>query len=308
MDDNEDLDTPPPSTAQSKKKTPVKKHVTHKKKVVEEPVQDIQAMDDDDNDDFGLTVESTTMMRGGGSQNSSGSPQMNQSSSPRTKKNEENDNATPMIIMNSSRPKKDDYSNVQNDWAQPMVTAPTTITKRIINTNNNNFPTIGTTVYVCIDHDCDGLVAPVSVVVANSINEAYQVFDSLLLRSGFKSSDEKKYNLKDIDITEPRAYILSARGNGPVNDIGGYEGGSNALRMARLKVYTCTDHFSKYPVPAVSLVVANDRNSATLLLNAELKRVNCEDYNSHAYTINELDTSNPNAFILSTGTWVPVNK
>lgn len=68
-----------------------------------------------------------------------------------------------------------------------------------------------------------------------------------------------------------------------------------------MKVFTCNDHNGYWPVGTASVIVAEDKDVATRLLDVALKDKKLKPSELEAYTLVELDTRNPGAFILNDG-------
>ena len=65
-----------------------------------------------------------------------------------------------------------------------------------------------------------------------------------------------------------------------------------------MKVYTCIDHNTHYPVGGASIVIAEDKKRAKQLLNKELKEHGLEP---NDYSLQEIDISIAHAIVLNDG-------
>lgn len=68
-----------------------------------------------------------------------------------------------------------------------------------------------------------------------------------------------------------------------------------------MKIFTCTDHDSHYPVGVASVIVAKDRREAKRLLDAELVAEGLKPWKEEKYTLEELPLHYKHAVILNNG-------
>jgi hypothetical protein len=66
-----------------------------------------------------------------------------------------------------------------------------------------------------------------------------------------------------------------------------------------MKIYTCTDHEGHWPVGVCSVIVANSEEEAAKLLAIELHKHGL--HKNKPFTLQELDTTSPRAFVLRDG-------
>lgn len=66
-----------------------------------------------------------------------------------------------------------------------------------------------------------------------------------------------------------------------------------------MKVWTCTDHDTMYPVGGASVVIAENESEARLLLDKELRENGCNP--DKGYTLQEVDLSKAQAIVLNNG-------
>jgi hypothetical protein len=68
-----------------------------------------------------------------------------------------------------------------------------------------------------------------------------------------------------------------------------------------LKIFYCIDHNGHWPVGVASLIVAETKEQAQALLDAELVSRYLKPYSEEPYTLIELDTSVPGVTVLRDG-------
>ena len=76
---------------------------------------------------------------------------------------------------------------------------------------------------------------------------------------------------------------------------------SNGEEEEPYKTFICTDHHTIFPLGASSVVIAYDHKHAIRQLDKELKKQGFMTYEEKPYTIVEINTFEPRAYILSTG-------
>lgn len=68
-----------------------------------------------------------------------------------------------------------------------------------------------------------------------------------------------------------------------------------------MRVFTCIDHDSHWPVGCSSVIAANDETEATRLLDDELKKCGLRTSAAAPYTLIELSLDAPKAVVLNDG-------
>jgi hypothetical protein len=69
----------------------------------------------------------------------------------------------------------------------------------------------------------------------------------------------------------------------------------------KMKLYTCTNHDSHYPVGCASVVLATNKGHAKRLLDKALTEENLKPHSEHPYTFEEIDMSVAHAVVLVNG-------
>ena len=67
-----------------------------------------------------------------------------------------------------------------------------------------------------------------------------------------------------------------------------------------MKIFTCTDHDNQW-VGVASVIIANNKGHAKMLLDQELINKHLKPYAESPYTLTELDINKPQAIILQDG-------
>lgn len=70
-----------------------------------------------------------------------------------------------------------------------------------------------------------------------------------------------------------------------------------------MRIFTCTDHDTFYPVGAASVVIADDEEMARRLLDSALIARGLKPSSESSYTINEILETAPCAVILVDGNY-----
>lgn len=65
-----------------------------------------------------------------------------------------------------------------------------------------------------------------------------------------------------------------------------------------MRVFTCKDHEGLWPVPTASVIVAENKEQAFLMLKKELESLGIKD---DKFTLQELDVTEPSVIVLSNG-------
>lgn len=73
--------------------------------------------------------------------------------------------------------------------------------------------------------------------------------------------------------------------------------------MEKLKIFVCTDHDGFWLVGVASVIVAKDKRRARTLLNEALKVRGLKTSKDESFTLEELDVSVEDAFILMDGNY-----
>ena len=63
-------------------------------------------------------------------------------------------------------------------------------------------------VFYCTNHDSHYPVGAASVVVAQNQKAAKKLLDDLLTSDGLKPSSKEPYDLTELDLTKPEAFLL----------------------------------------------------------------------------------------------------
>lgn len=71
-----------------------------------------------------------------------------------------------------------------------------------------------------------------------------------------------------------------------------------AAKRPRLGVYACKKHDAGFPMPGMSVVVADSEDAARALLDDQLKREGLMPYAQKPYDIAAIDVSTPRAYML----------
>lgn len=69
------------------------------------------------------------------------------------------------------------------------------------------------------------------------------------------------------------------------------------------KVFICQDHDSFYPTGVASVIIAANIGQAKRLLNNELIRIGLKPFNKKPYTLQELNLSKSEAYIINDGNY-----
>jgi hypothetical protein len=178
-------------------------------------------------------------------------------------------------------------------------------------------------IFTCKNHHTTLGHYPATVVVARTADDAVRVLDLELKKMGFHTSTQTPYKLEYIDLEcVPRGEVMSFSG-GTTKTVGtfitlpepgfrpelGFRPGSESRPADRppkgtfghTKLFTCTDHYSKYPVAPASYVVARDAFEAIKHLDKLFTQVGGKAMDHFPYTLNEISLTRPGAYILFSG-------
>jgi hypothetical protein len=160
-------------------------------------------------------------------------------------------------------------------------------------------------VYVCTDHQTLGNspLNPASVIFAPNEESAIRALDAELARHGLAPFEEHKYTLTEVNMTTPRAYILSLLATASDNQYKHFAQEQDYEDDDPLSLFICRSHWSAFPYPGISIVVAPNKIAATNILDNALIAAGGKPSTVHPY---ELDPTNHDrddigAIILSSG-------
>lgn len=158
--------------------------------------------------------------------------------------------------------------------------------------------------FFCIDHyNGDNNFNPFSIVIADTEKKAKELLKNKIdevykNRNSGKESVDGAFSLVRIDMFVKNARIISCfpkkifikKDKTPV-----------ILETNQLKLFSCTDHYSKHPYPGISFVVAKDEAEAKVILTELLSENFGNNIPQKTMTLKEIPLSTQSAFILYEG-------
>jgi hypothetical protein len=135
-------------------------------------------------------------------------------------------------------------------------------------------------VYICTDHQTlnGSPLTPASIVFAPDEDTAKDVLDNELVKRDLLPFKDYKYTLREVNMTIPKAYILSlldsrdedAKRQQQYKQFTPEISDQDYSDGESLSIFVCRNHWSDFPYPGISIVVAPNKDAATNILDQAL--------------------------------------
>lgn len=228
------------------------------------------------------------------------------SSSPKvTKQQEEKKQPDPVATIDETMKDLFDFDLVPSIHVAPPTTPQ--LTPKQVTVKPTETPTPSLKAFYCKDHYWEDACHPNTVIIASGEKDAYSLLVTNL-HSVFgrdKVGSNPKITLTSLPIDSPGVCILSI-GLGQARDcdaskyksrpiVKQYKSESNSNDA--LKIFYCNSHYSSSTTPAASIMVAKDKNEATLFLLQLLSEMRLPD--SRNTMIYPIDTLTPSVYFIN---------